>query len=447
MKKKVIFILSGIIIVLQLALGTSLLQHTEREPLDTILINDMVKSFYGQWEKLEHGEVFVQEEWKELDYTILSGNGTVLASMEQGVCVSGQKAVDTNSGSSQEISEQGTFAVLMKSIKNRDTMVDIGDETRIVGKLLIHNRWDEQIKGRMIFCILMICMALETALVFITFFLIKRNFIQPFQKLQEFAVHVAGGALDFPLQMDAQNVFGAFTESFDLMREELKKARFLEREANRSKKELVAKLSHDIKTPVASIQAISELMLLSARQEKEIHQLTTIKEKSEQIDGLISDLFHATLEELQELSVMPEEQSSLLLQDMICSADYQNLAVLSRIPECMVIFDKIRLQQVLDNIFSNSYKYADTPISVSFVCEDCWLCMLIEDRGPGVSKEECPLLFEKYYRGKNGEGQSGAGLGLFISHYLTEQMGGLIYCANTADGFQMKLLLRLAGSA
>ena len=63
--------------------------------------------------------------------------------------------------------------------------------------------------------------------------------------------------------MDRENVFGAFTESFDLMRHELRRARERERRASQSKKELVAKLSHDIKTPIASIRAVAEVMAVT----------------------------------------------------------------------------------------------------------------------------------------------------------------------------------------
>ena len=73
--------------------------------------------------------------------------------------------------------------------------------------------------------------------------------LTPFRKLRRFARDVAAGNLDIPLEMDSYGSFGAFTESFGLMREELKKARENERAADQSKKELVASLSHDINTP------------------------------------------------------------------------------------------------------------------------------------------------------------------------------------------------------
>lgn len=66
--------------------------------------------------------------------------------------------------------------------------------------------------------------------------------------MKQFAEKIADGDLEFKLPMDRGNYFGAFTESFDLMREELIRARQGEYEANIRKKELVAELSHDIKT-------------------------------------------------------------------------------------------------------------------------------------------------------------------------------------------------------
>ena len=86
------------------------------------------------------------------------------------------------------------------------------------------------------------------------------HLVRPFNKLSDFAASVSKGNLDVPLNMDRHNYFGAFTESFDRMREELKLSSEREAAANRSKQELVAELSHDIKTPVATFKATCEVM-------------------------------------------------------------------------------------------------------------------------------------------------------------------------------------------
>ena len=283
----------------------------------------------------------------------------------------------------------------------------------------------------------------------------EKNVLAPFRRLRQFAKDVAAGNLDIPLEMDKSGSFGAFTESFDLMREELKRARENERAADRSKKELVASLSHDIKTPIASIKATVELMQVSVKSEKEQTQLKQIETKAEQINTLITDMFHATLHELEKLSVTPAEIHSTVLSDMIASADYKERVGLYEIPDCIIIADSVRLQQIFDNIFGNSYKYADTEIAVNANIDGDYLGIEVVDFGEGVPEEDLPLLTNKFYRGQNAADKGGYGLGLYINSYLISQMSGELECGNgrgsedgengKGKGFSVKLRLRLAG--
>jgi signal transduction histidine kinase len=247
-----------------------------------------------------------------------------------------------------------------------------------------------------------------------------------------------------PLEMDKNNLFGAFTEGFDLMREELNKARENERLANQSKKELVASLSHDIKTPVASIKAVTEVMYIKSADENQKKQLEIINSKADQINTLITNMFNATLEELQELKVTVTEQPSEVLYDLIKNADYNNLANVASIPECIVLLDVLRLAQVIDNVISNSYKYAGTSIYVSARICGKYLEIAFKDYGPGVLEDELPLIFNKFYRAHNSAGKSGSGLGLYISKYIMDKMSGDICCENGDDGFVVMLKLLIA---
>jgi len=273
----------------------------------------------------------------------------------------------------------------------------------------------------------------------------KKNLLRPFRKLENFASRIATGNLDIPLEMDKHNLFGAFTESFDMMREELRTARENEQLANQSKKELVASLSHDIKTPVASIQSAMDLLLLKSSDEKEKKMLSSVNAKCEQINTLITDMFHSTLEELQVLSVTPIEIQSTDVQDIIHQADYENRIVPFTLPNCLVLADSLRLQQAFDNIINNSYKYANTDITVNSVIVGEYLIISVQDFGLGVLDEELQLLTGKFYRGKKAEKTTGYGLGLYLSKYFVDQMSGDLSCENQADGFVVKLSLRLAG--
>jgi len=283
---------------------------------------------------------------------------------------------------------------------------------------------------------LLVFLTLLSLLGILLYLRVQRQILTPFNRLQDFARRVAEGHLDIPLKMDKNNSFGAFSESFDIMREELRKA-------NQSKKELVASLSHDIKTPIASIKAITELMLVKTTDEKEQARLNTITAKAEQINALITNMFNATLEELQVLQVNPTENSSTELKELIKNADYDNRVMPFEIPPCLVLADILRLQQVFDNIISNSYKYAGTDICVSSYYIDGFLAIELQDFGVGVPDEDIGQIFNKFHRGKNASGISGQGLGLHISKYFMTQMLGDISCRNK-NGFAVVIKIKLA---
>lgn len=229
------------------------------------------------------------------------------------------------------------------------------------------------------------------------------------------------------------------------MRAELKKARIAEAEANAGKKELVAKLSHDIKTPVASIRAAAEVGLALSETQKQSENYQGIIGKADQINALVTNLFTATLEELSQLSVTSADVDSRELKVMLQNADYLHRAGIPDFPGCLVYVDRLRLQQVFDNIFANSYKYADTEIKVSFQKDAHALYISVEDMGGGVREEELPLLKEKYKRGSNTENIEGAGLGLYISDFFLKEMQGELKVENGQQGLKVTISVPLSG--
>ena len=267
--------------------------------------------------------------------------------------------------------------------------------------------------------------------------------VKPFRKLKGFAERVAVGELDVPLEMDRANIFGAFTESFDIMRSELKKARLAEAKANADKKELVAKLSHDVRTPVASIKAVAEVGLAVAKNKKDKDSYSKIIGKAEQINTLVTDLFNATLEELRQLNVAPVYIESGRIAGMLKNADYMRRATIPEVPECLVYADALRLQQVFDNIFANSYKYAGTDITVEIKPTDGALAVVVEDCGGGVAADELPTLKEKFRRGSNAVGIDGAGLGLYISERFMSEMNGDLIVENGERGLRVTVSVAL----
>lgn len=419
---RVKWLLSTILIVFVAGLLLSLqVTNTKiRTDVDVVAVNELVKITESHWGNIQPEDY----DGIRLPFVVLDLDGGV-----------------------RYQSAEGLSASLNDALKNRDTVTDVMIDGMIAGKIIVHN--DDQAiiensKRRLVVVMMSTFLAMAALCIVYVLFL-HHSVWKPFRRLQSFAVQVARGNLNIPLTMDKNNLFGAFTESFDIMREELAAARQSEYEANRSKKELVASLSHDIKTPVASIKAVSELMLIRASDDKVIKQLNMIHSKAEQINLLVTDMFHATLEELQELKVTVSEELSNVLSGMIANVNYDDQITCGPIPACMIVTDVTRLQQVFDNILSNSYKYAGTPVTITSRIQGEYLEVHVMDDGKGVDEDELPLLFNKFYRGHNAGARGGTGLGLFISRYFMRSMQGDIECHNRAGGgFTVILRIRLA---
>lgn len=419
MKKQVFLI--GVILVF-LAEIIALVVFAVQTPdfsQDTVAVNEVVQSVTR-----DIGDMDNHRNETALDYVVLDEDGSLL--------------YKTRAGLSESINA---------AIAHRDTILDIAVENSAAGKVIVYNDGAKtlQAQKRTAITVLSVATAVQCAICAVYAVYMHKTIVKPFTKLKGFAERVAGGNLDIPLEMDRRNLFGAFTESFDIMRSELKKARIAEAQANESKKELVAKLSHDIKTPVASIKAVSEVGLAVATNGKDKANYTHIIGKADQINTLVTNLFSATLEELQQLSVTPAHIESGKVKTMLENADYLRRAALPDIPDCLIYADGLRLQQVFDNIFANSYKYAGTEINVAAEKSDGNIAIVIEDFGGGVPEEELPVLKEKFRRGSNSANTEGAGLGLYISDYFIKEMGGVLNVGNGANGLKVTVVLRLSG--
>ncbi len=386
---------------------------------DTVAVNEVVQSVTQDFNALEG-----HKNATGLNYVVLDGAGNILYKSKEGL----SESVNT-------------------AIAHRDTVLDIIVDNAVAGKVIIYNDGAQTLltQKRTAIAVLAAAITVQCGICAVYAVYLYVTIVKPFKKLKGFAERVAGGNLDIPLQMDRHNLFGAFTESFDIMRSELKRARLAEAQANASKKELVAKLSHDIKTPVSSIKAVSEVGLAVTASERDKDNYNSIISKADQINTLVTNLFTATLEELQQITVTPAYIEGNHVKTMIENADYLRRATVPDMPECLVYADGLRLQQVFDNIFANSYKYAKTDIAVTAETDEKHLIISIEDFGGGVREEELPVLKEKFKRGSNAANTEGAGLGLYISDYFMKEMGGGLNIENGTRGFKVTVALSYRG--
>ncbi len=381
---------------------------------DSVTVNEILWEVKNDWNSLN-----VHENNTNQQYSVIDNQGNVLYQSEAGISTS-----------------------INEAIKRQDTILDIEINDEIQGKLIVSNQLNQQYSRQLqnVALVVLIMIIIQSIMAIIYFIYLQRTIILPFIQMREFAQRVAYGNLDIPLTMDRKNAFGAFSEAFDIMRTEIKQARIAEAKANESKKELIAKLSHDIKTPLASIKAVAEVGA-ALTDDKNNTNYQQIIQKSDQIDTLVSDLFTASLEELQQLSVSVTKVSSTEIGPLLENADYQHVSQITEIPSCSINADVLRLQQVFDNIFVNSYKYASTKIDVSATLSDKYLIIAIEDYGLGVNEKELAHLKDKYVRGSGTDKIEGAGLGLYIADYLMKMMKGALVIENGKNGFLVKVYL------
>ena len=394
-------------------------------PVHTIEINRLLVSLEEDWDSVSSYKDKPIESDSSFDYSVIDTNGNVILYTRDDIAKS-----------------------ISSATSDYDIIRNIEVDGKVSGYLIVHNPKAELEKQtNMKIALFVMSLVLLTVIVSVLYYIyLKRRVLDPFKKLKGFAVRVAGGNLDTPLEMDKGNVFGPFTESFDIMREELKASREREEKAVKSRKELVAQLSHDIKTPVSSIKAMTDVMSLTATEEDKV-TINAINAKADQIDSLISNLFHATLEELEQLEVKPEDINSTDIVQMIKDADYQDKIEKLDIKDAVVFADRLRLNQVLNNIIFNSYKYADTGINVTSRFENAgskYLFIEIADKGPGVPEEELEMITQKFKRGSNAGNKDGSGLGLYISDYLMNKMEGSLSVRNTGDGFAVEIGIKIS---
>jgi len=412
-QKRYIFVLI-IAFVLEAVLCLYFLGKMEEVKNDPVMINECLKSVevnYGNPSEYVTG----------IDYVVVDNDGNIV--------------FKTRDGLSESIND---------AVRSGETILDITSGDQTIGKMLIHDDTMSCVREyRNRIAITVVMMSLVQITVLIVFYLsIKRKILDPFDNMKAFAARVACGDLDFPLTIDRKHVFGSFTEAFDLMRSEIRSARISEKKANDDKKEMVAKLSHDIKTPIASIKSTSEIGYELASESRIKEYFNLINVKSDQITVLVDNLFNSSVNDITEIPVEPDKYDSSILYDLIRNSDHLGKAGDFTVPSCNIYADKIRLQQALDNLFMNSYKYADTPIDVSVIRDTDYLKVKIKDHGQGVSDEELPLLKNKYERGANASDKDGAGLGLYLTNYFMEHMEGKLILENEDDGFAAILCIR-----
>ncbi|HPD15437.1 MAG TPA: DUF4118 domain-containing protein [Planctomycetota bacterium] len=233
----------------------------------------------------------------------------------------------------------------------------------------------------------------------------------------------------------------------------------LQAEAERLRNALLSSMSHDLRTPLATIAgASSSLLELGSVQDEETRRtlLRTISDEASRLNHFVENLLQMTRLQAGGLVVHKEWQP---VEEVIGSALGRMEAALAgrpvhtHVPEGlpMAPFDGVLVEQALVNLLDNAAKYtpAGTPVELSAAVDGGQMLLEVADHGPGIPDEEKGRVFEKFHRLRRpgATPQAGTGLGLAICQAIATAHGGRIWAEDRpGGGARFRLALPIEGS-
>lgn len=225
-------------------------------------------------------------------------------------------------------------------------------------------------------------------------------------------------------------------------------------ESERLRSALLTSISHDLKTPLASVLGAASTMrdlagALSDTEKRDL--LATVIDESERLNRFIANLLDMT--KLESGAVVPNTAlhdlgeivgSALRRASKILTAHKVELVLAADLP--MLQLDAVLFEQVLFNLLDNAAKYSlpDTTISIKSQRDRDHVVLQVADEGHGIPPDELESVFDKFYRVQKGDHvRPGTGLGLAISRGFVEAMRGTISAANRSDRSGAVLTIRL----
>jgi signal transduction histidine kinase len=262
---------------------------------------------------------------------------------------------------------------------------------------------------------------------------LARSIERPIEKLGDAAAELASGDLAARAPEDGPAEIASLARAFNEMGDALE--RIFD-----ARRELFAWASHDLRTPLANMQAMLEA-LEDGLAEPE-HYLPAFREQVRVLSQLVDDLFElARIEsgvlalELRELPITPVVESCLV--GLAAEAASRGVRLESVGPsDATARFAPEKIERVLLNLLTNALRHTPTAGSVAVVVKPsaAELCVRVEDTGEGIDDEGVERMFERFWRGDQARSTPGAGLGLAIARGLVEAHGGRIWAEQRSGG-------------
>jgi len=252
----------------------------------------------------------------------------------------------------------------------------------------------------------------------------------PLRRLIRATERIAHGDLAHRVGVRSRDEIGRLARAFNRMAEALERS-------ETARKNLLADVAHELRTPLTVIQGNLEAMLDGVFPLTP-ESLAPVYDETLHLGALIEDLRVLTLAEAGHLPLATEELDLAELVQGACeairpAAADEGVKVEAELESGLKVkADPIRIRQVLSNLLANALRHSP-PGSTIHVCalrqgSEAWVS--VRDEGPGISEEDLPHIFERFYRGDKARSGEGTGLGLAIARELVRLHGGRIWAEN-----------------
>ena len=220
---------------------------------------------------------------------------------------------------------------------------------------------------------------------------------------------------------------------------------------DRLRRALVADVAHELRTPVAVLQAETEA-LADGMVKPSLGALTSLHEEAVRLARMVEDLQTLASAEAAGLELQPRPldlgRVAADAADSLASRFWAGrLDLQQQLPPTPVLGDPRRLHQVVTNLLANAAKYTPEGGSVTIRAsmDGSDAVLEVADTGPGIPDDERPLVWERFYRGKSGRLADGSGIGLAVVKELVDAHGGQVG-VDEAPGGGARFTIRLPGT-
>ncbi|MDR0323743.1 MAG: HAMP domain-containing protein [Treponema sp.] len=273
-----------------------------------------------------------------------------------------------------------------------------------------------------------------------------KRIVQPLEPLNEGVRQIHDNNFAFRIAYNGNDEFTPVCEAFNEMAAQLEISTSQQKKDEANRRELIAGISHDLRTPLTSIKGYIEGLETGVASTAEMQKkyLAIIKNKTADMEHIIEQLFLFSKLDMDEypLPLRPVDISlavSDMIEDSLSEYAARGLAIqFAGMPEnAIVSADVLMLRNVIINILENSVRYkaqehGQMEISAAVVQDSVFL--RLADNGPGVPADMLPNLFDVFYRTDPSRSTLGSGLGLAICAKIIERMGGSIHAEASASG-------------